>query len=342
MMSNLMRFRYAAARSHLRAPLIWLRHWGLDSSDVFLASYARSGSTLLRFQLAEALTGASCSFDDIQYLVPEIGIQVKAKLLLRNQGRLIKTHEPYRRKYDRAIYIVRDVRDVLLSAFAREKAFNLLTTRTLDEYIEPFMQGKMTRFGPWHEHVEGWLNSRAARMGKLLVLRYEEMRLDAPRSLARALQFLGVELDNASIERICVSNSIENMRPKEDRSRKLPKPSGEDGRQVGKGAVQGWRGRLTDDQLKMIDHYAGLTLRRLGYPAGSDALAARTNPAQGPQLNPINIDWHESMKPAEPGAPITADAGYSNGSTNTLVFALRQHKKAMGGMVADYFSWYRY
>src|SRR3989442_12854108 len=100
-MSRLMQIRYGAARSGLRAPLIWLRHWGLDSHDVFLASYARSGSTLPRFLLAEALTGVTGTFDDIQQVVPEIGIHLRAKEPFPGGGPLTKTHEGFRARSQR-------------------------------------------------------------------------------------------------------------------------------------------------------------------------------------------------------------------------------------------------
>src|ERR1700689_4773513 len=170
-MSTLTRWRARAARTRLRAPLVRLRHLGLESTDVFLASYPRSGNTMLRFMLGEALSGVSSNFDQIQRIVPEIGVHGEAYPLVPGGGRLIKTHEPYRRKYRRAIYIVRDVRDVMLSSFARESAMDLLDSAALDRYIEPFMQGKMTRFGSWQAHVDGWMNSPLAQTGDLLVVR---------------------------------------------------------------------------------------------------------------------------------------------------------------------------
>src|SRR6266851_1462404 len=62
MMSRLQRIRYKIMRTKVRAPLIWIRHRGLNSSDVFLASYPKSGSTWLRFQLFEILTSLSAGF----------------------------------------------------------------------------------------------------------------------------------------------------------------------------------------------------------------------------------------------------------------------------------------
>ena len=150
-----MRIRARASRTSLRAPLVWGRHLGLDSNDVFLASYPRSGNTLLRFPLAEAISGALCTFENVQRIVPEIGVHVYAYPLLPAGGRLIKTHERYRRKYRRAIYIVRDVRDVLLSSFARESAMDLAGLGSARSLHRAFHAGKNVTLGRVAESHRG-------------------------------------------------------------------------------------------------------------------------------------------------------------------------------------------
>jgi estrone sulfotransferase len=267
-MSALTRWRARAARTRLRAPLVWLRHLGLDSTDLFLASYPRSGNTMLRFMLGEALSGVPSNFDQIQRIVPEIGVHGEAYPLVPGGGRLIKTHEPYRGKYRRAIYIVRDVRDVMLSSFARETALDVLHVRTLDKYVRPFMQGKMTRFGSWQAHVDGWMNSPLAKTGDLLVVRFEEMRKDLEGTVARCMEFVGKKVDLPVIRAAVLNNSLEKMRVKEDQARTLPKSPGEEGRWVGKGAVHGWRQKLTERQIEIIDEFAGDMLGCLGYARG--------------------------------------------------------------------------
>jgi len=274
-MSALARFRARAARTRLRAPLVWLRHLGLDSTDVFLASYPRSGNTLLRFMLGEALSGVPSNFDRIQRVVPEIGVQVHAHPVVPGGGRLIKTHEPYRRKYRRSIYIVRDVRDVMLSSFARETALDVVHIRTLDDYVRPFMQGKMTRFGSWQKHVDGWINSPLANRGDLLVVRFEEMRNEPEGTVARCLEFLGKTLDASVIRAVVRNNSLEKMRAKEDQAKTLPKSPGEEGRWVGKGAIHGWRHKLTAQQLEVVGEFAGETLAWLDYPAAQAVAQSR-------------------------------------------------------------------
>jgi hypothetical protein len=266
-MSRLIRLRARASRSSLRAPLVWIRHLGIDISDVFLASYPRSGNTMLRFPLAEIIGGVPISFDHVQRMVPEIGVHGDAFPLLPGGGRLIKTHESYRRKYRRAIYIVRDVRDVVLSVFARESAMGILGGMNLDDYIEPFLNGKMSRWGAWQEHLEGWLNSPLACNGNLLVLRFEEIHEDIESATAQALEFLGVNSNPDAIHQACVNNSIERMRAKEKQSATLPQ-KGESGGLVRSGIAQGWRKTLSAKQVARIERHAGPMLHQLGYGIG--------------------------------------------------------------------------
>jgi hypothetical protein len=282
MLSTIKEMRYKAARSRLRAPLAWLKHRGLNSNDVFLASYERSGSTWLRFVLLEILTHNSAGFDCVNDFIPEMGRHRDVAPLLPGGGRLIKTHEPYRRQYKRAVYLVRDLRDVLLSNWARNDeagfAVYFAKGKGFDGYLESFLKGKTTHFGSWQNHVRSWLDSPLARNDNLLLVRYEDMRRNTEETLANILEFLGVKADHEAIRRAVANNSLAKMREKEDDSKrngtakgllKMHKSDREDGRFVRSGAVGGWRAKLNDAQVQLIDRYAGSALTRMGYPAGS-------------------------------------------------------------------------
>ena len=264
-MANFGRLRYRASNSLVRIPLIWLRHRGLDSSDVFLASYPRSGNTWLRFLLVEILSGGSVEFDNVNRFIPEMGIHGKTPALLPGGGRLIKTHEPYRREYKRAIYLYRDVRGVLLSNYSRVKQLGLEDI-DLDAYISRSLQGQKGGIGTWQKHIVSWLDSPLASRGDLLLVRFEDMRKDTEQALASIVNFLGVTADRSSIQRAIANNTVARMREKENRSRNLPKITQEQGRFVREGAVSGWQSRLTEKQLQLVDQYAGQVLQRLGYP----------------------------------------------------------------------------
>lgn len=267
---------------------------------------------MLRFMLAEALSGVPSSFETIQRIIPEIGVHERAYSLLSGPGRLIKTHDPYRSQYRRAIYIVRDVRDVMLSSFARETALDVLHIRALDEYIHPFMKGRMTRFGSWQSHVEGWMNSPLAKRGDLSVVSFEEMRSDPEGTVSRCLEFLGKKVETAIIQSAVRNNSLERMREKEDQAIALPKSPGEEGRWIGKGSIQGWRQKLTEAQLAIIDEYAGDLLERLGYD------------------NEIS-----APRSVRRSSAIDAKTVVSSATPTPLI-------RPLTGRIANLFSWYRY
>src|SRR5215831_7110332 len=97
---------YKAAKSGLRKPLNRIRHWGLDPNDAFIASYPRSGNTWLRFVLFDVLVSGQISgFDEVNHIIPEVGLHISGYPLLPGRGRLIKTHEPYQKEYRKAIYL---------------------------------------------------------------------------------------------------------------------------------------------------------------------------------------------------------------------------------------------
>ena len=159
---------------------------------------------------------------------------------------------------------------MLLSAFSREAAMDLVDVSGLDNYIEPFMQGRMSRWGAWQDHIEEWLDSPLARSGDLLVMRFEDVSSDIEGSIARVLAFLSIPADRATVHRACTNNSIEKMRAKEDGSRTLPKVRSHAGRLINSGSRYGWRHQLAQSQVALIEQYAGRVLSRLGYETGSE------------------------------------------------------------------------
>jgi|SRR5271165_5665501 len=275
------RFIHAkAARSKIRVPLVWSWHLGLKAEDIFQASYPRSGSTWLRFMLFQILRGEEAGFGKIDTCIPEIDAHRGVPPLLPGGGRLIKTHEQYRKDYTKAVFLVRDVRDVFLSSYARATEVGLtplVSKGDIDSFLLSFLEGKALQQGSWQQHTRTWLESPLAKEGNLLVVRYEDLRKNPEQVLGQLLQFLGVTPDFRVIRKAIEDNTLQQMRAKEDKARKMGeqsvllashKSTGEEGRFVRKGAVGGWRSKLNDAQIKIIDQYAGEVLATLGYELG--------------------------------------------------------------------------
>ena len=253
--------RHKIAKSPAHGPLTWYRHRDLRPSDVFVASYPRSGNTWLRFMLYEILVGQSSSFKNVHQLVPDIGRQGKALPVLGSQGRLIKTHEPFRSDYRKAIYLVRDARDVALSEFAYQKALGLAED-DFEVYLRRFLQGKVNPFGSWAAHVDSWMEAKDRGQCEVLLVRFDEMRATPETSLAEMMNFLGVRVEPDVIPRAVANNSVEKMRDKEKVN---PQKASAKGRFIRSGSVGGWREKFTDAQAQLVDQYAGTILSRLGF-----------------------------------------------------------------------------
>jgi hypothetical protein len=258
--------RHKVFTSQLRVPFIWAKHQGVSVRDVFLASYPRSGSTWLRFMLLEVLTGYSSSFTNVNQLLPAVGEHNGAVPLLPQAGRLIKTHEAYRKEYKKAVYLVRDARDVVLSEYAFERALGRFD-QGFDHFLRSFLSGRVNGYGSWQYHVHSWLDAHSAGEVDLLLVRFEELRRNPEETLGNIFQFVGVEVGRDSIRRAVLNNSLEQMKQKEDSSPQMPKGSD---RFVRSGAVGGWVERLTAAQLESMEKLAGDALLRTGYSLGQE------------------------------------------------------------------------
>lgn len=252
---------------------MWLRHRGFRPADIFFSTYPRSGTTWTRFTMFEILTGESATFDSVNTLLLGVGMQDKARTVLADGGRLIGTHEPYRKEYKRAIYLVRDVRDVILSEYNFVTALDRFHG-TMDDFLKAFFKGKVNGFGSWPRHVASWLDCPNAGTKDLLILKYEDLRKNPEQGFTQLLEFAGLKRDPEAVRQAIANNSVERMRAKELDS---PRKATVRGKFIGAANVQGWRSKLSDEQLELIEHHAGEVMLRMGYPlASGEPISARS------------------------------------------------------------------
>jgi len=270
------RLGYLLSKTRLHTPLSWVRHMGLNPADIFYGSYPRSGSTWTRFVLYEILTGREATFEAVNTTLRGVQRLDHGIPVLPGGGRLVGSHEQYRRRYRRALYLVRDGRDVMLSEYAYLTSLGLYR-QDFDQFVAGFVgaRGRVNGFGPWQQHVNSWLDSPIAGTSDFLLLQYEDLRRNPEDSFQRICDFLGVRASRDTIQRALTSNSLSRMREKERLAPQLP--SGKENF-VRSGSVQGWRGKLTQSQHELFEQYAGSTLTRLGYPLSASQEAIAVSP----------------------------------------------------------------
>lgn len=189
------------------------------STDVFISSYPRSGTTLTQWILylltheeqpdPEHLNQASPWFERSL----ATGELTAADLEAFPPPRVFKSHLPRRWLPDgaRYIYVERNPRDVLISYFHFYRAY-LGFHGSFDEFFGRFMDGRL-QYGSWFDHVAGWRE----RSGDpdLLIVRYEDLVRDRKASIQRIVDFLGWERDERWVDRAVIESSFDAMKRRE-------------------------------------------------------------------------------------------------------------------------------
>jgi hypothetical protein len=248
----------------VRPAVLRVRYAGVRRQDVMLASYPRSGSTWLRFLLTEALTGRTAEWGDVNRTIPYVGGHRDAPALLADGGRLLKTHDRAAGPCERAVLMVRDPRDVVVSEYRWFLRGGY--DRDLETFLTSFLDGSISLFGFWGDHTRFWLDGPLAGSGRLLLTRFEDLRADPAATARSVAAFAGAHVDDAAIRAAVDGNTIERSREKEERaSTQDVKRHRTGGRFVGEGAVEAWRTKLSDEQIRRVEDRVGDLIDRLGY-----------------------------------------------------------------------------
>jgi muconolactone delta-isomerase len=238
-----------------------MRHRSFRASDVFVGSYPRSGSTWLRFMLLEILAGQASGFANTNEMLPDVGKHRAGAAVLPGNGRLIKTHESFREEYRKAIYLVRDPRDVALSEFAYQTALGV-EKDDFDTYIQRFMTQGVNPFGSWIDHANSWMNAAASGHGEILHVNFEELKQRPQEQLGRIVDFLHMPEVKVRIPGAIENNSLARMKEKEKAN---PQRASAKGRFIRSGSAGGWRSTFSAHQAQLVQQYAGSLMARLGY-----------------------------------------------------------------------------
>jgi sulfotransferase family protein len=263
--SKLSRLRH---QRHLRLLPVVYRHTTVSRRDAFLVSYPKSGNTWLRFMLTYMLSGREADFDHDSTVVGEVGSHRSTPSVLEGGGRLIKSHEPYsgpqRRFYRKAIYLVRDGRDVAVSYYytlIRREIY----TGDFGPFLSLFLRGGIDGYGPWHQHVESWLASPLRDHGSLLVLKYEDLLNEPEQNLSAAMEFLGRPVGRGQVDDAVRMHSAERMRDRERQSRFHEEQKRSDIMFVRTAGPGDWARTFAAKDEELFAQVTGDLLPRLGY-----------------------------------------------------------------------------
>lgn len=256
----------------------------IRSSDVLVVSYPKTGRTWLRVILGRVLSSVAGTTGDMLDLytvakrrgLKKISFSHDGMFGIRNNRRyddLCFKRGLYRDK--EVIFLVRDIRDVLVSSYFQDLKRDRIYGGTIKEYIRDERLGakKIVSF------VNLWFDNRERTRGFLLI-RYEQMKNSAHDTLAAILRFAGIaaaDLD-AVIADALEFSSFRNMRRMEEQNffkNNILQPgdkADENSYKVRKGKIGGFVEYLDAEDLAYIDEQ----VKNLGRPGCDWYYAART------------------------------------------------------------------
>jgi hypothetical protein len=229
-----------------------------EPADVFIVAYPKSGITWFQSLVAGAIYGLDPTQapDSLtQDVVPDV--HYKSCYRRYRTPMFFKSHHEPRPDYRRVVYLVRDGRDVLVSFRHHLEA--------LERRPVGFSELLSCAHFPclWHEHVTQWTaNPFDAEM---LIIRYEDLQVDAVGTLARFCAFVDEPRAAADLERVAERASFTAMQRRERRFGWDNPAWPKDRPFVRRGIVGSHRDEMPPDALAKFMTDAEPALRQLGY-----------------------------------------------------------------------------
>lgn len=199
--------------------LRWLDYkfkFGERDDDIYVATYPKSGTTLMQMLLYQLTTDGNMDFNHIYDVSPWIRNAALNGIppLELPSPRIIKTHDPYSivpaTTKGRFIFVTRNPQDCIVSNWYQE-----INYRTTDLSLADYAERKLNEQPNWFEFTRDWLtNSKHLPM---LCLRYEDLLSDYAGCVAKISGFLKTDFSPETISRAYERTRFDYMKQHEDK-----------------------------------------------------------------------------------------------------------------------------
>lgn len=189
--------------------------FGERDDDIYIATFPKSGTTLMQMILYQLTTDGKMDFNHIYEVSPWIrNASFKKQIPVKLPSpRLIKTHDAYdefpRNIKGKIIFVYRNGMDTAISYYHQQKNYNKPDLQ-LDEYISNFIKSKS-----WFKFSKAWFVNKH----KLPIhyVRYEDLISNKRHEIERLIKFCNLDVSEATIDRAMEYSSFEMMKKYEDK-----------------------------------------------------------------------------------------------------------------------------
>jgi hypothetical protein len=184
-----------------------------EPTDIFIVGYPKSGNTWMQNLIAGVVYGLDPEYlpdSVVSDLIPDV---YSCRYYRRyNTPMYFKTHDLPRPGYRRAIYLLRDGRDVMVSYYHHLRAIGIADI----DFADVVTTGKYFTPSKWHDHVDAWRSNPFG--AEIVTVRYEDLLENPVEELRRICEFAGIERSDELLEAVSSKASFQKMREKEKRS----------------------------------------------------------------------------------------------------------------------------
>ena len=186
------------------------------SDDTFIATYPRSGTTILQMILYQLTTSGEMDFQHISEVVPFLDRVVASgrDLEALPSPRIFKTHLPFdelKKWKGRYIYVEREGADVFVSNFHLYRT-HLNYRGTIEEFFTKYVKGDVL-WGSWFSYTKKW--RKHLDNPNVLSLRYEDLVKDPASVITKISNFCGLAPSEEVKERVNSRSSFGFMKSHE-------------------------------------------------------------------------------------------------------------------------------
>lgn len=197
--------------------------FGERDDDIYIATFPKSGTTLMQMLLYQLTTDGKVDFKHIYDVSPWIRNESFKKRKPRidlPSPRLIKTHDPYE-YYDKAtkgkfIYIIRNGMDVAVSMYHQRKNYGMPNLE-FDKFFKSFIDSERMN---WFTFNRKWLENKNKL--PILYITYEELISNFDESIKKVADFCNIKILEKDLPRIRERCSFEFMKKHEDKFGEQP------------------------------------------------------------------------------------------------------------------------
>uniref|UniRef100_A0A8D2Q5A0 Sulfotransferase n=2 Tax=Varanus komodoensis TaxID=61221 RepID=A0A8D2Q5A0_VARKO len=227
--------------------------------DVLLVSYPKSGThwlaeVIMHLYASKAALTSPIEFGDVSKLDQLNRLSCKRIIPTHLDGNMLPPS--FRLQQCKAVYIIRNPKDIAVSMFHYYKANpNLPTVDSWPNFLEMFLTGDVV-YGSWFDHVLSW--EKLIHDKDTLFLFFEDMKRDLPTVVKKVSTFLGLNTSESRINDICKKSSFSEMKTNTEKENHDPNHTVcalTSNRKLifRKGAIGDWKNHFTPKQNRMFE-----------------------------------------------------------------------------------------